>query len=387
MTFCLGTNDVIRPMKTLGLYLHIPFCKSKCHYCDFCSFPHADEKIIHRYCLTLEEEIAAYGQTMREYTVNTVYFGGGTPTCLPASRLASLLCSVAKHFSVAQDAEISTECNPATVDGEALSCLRRAGFNRLSIGAQSLNDNELRLLGRIHTAKDFEQTYSLARAAGFDNISADVMFGIPEQTGKSFLETLSALTELAPEHISAYGLKVEEGTPFFARRKTLALPNEDEEREMYMNAVEYLAAKGYARYEISNFAKKDRESRHNLRYWEREDYLGMGLSAYSCLGNERFSNTDNMEDYLLGKSVAERELVSHHDALCEAVMLGMRLDKGVDFDALAKSYGEAAYEYRARLVPYEKGGFVKKTEHGCAFTGEGMYVSNAILSDILDFEA
>ncbi len=373
--------------KTLGLYLHIPFCKSKCHYCDFCSFAHMDEDTLDKYCMALEHEIAAYGRQMRAYTVNTIYFGGGTPTYLPAARLSALLLAVAKHFSIAKDAEISTECNPATVDGAALSLLRRAGFNRLSIGAQSLNDTELALLGRIHTAKDFAETYTLARRAGFDNISADLMFGIPAQTGESFAKTLSGLVSLAPEHISAYGLKIEEGTPFFEKKESLSLPNEDQEREMYMRAVDLLSENGYARYEISNFAKEGRESRHNLRYWEREDYLGMGLSAYSCLGNERFSNTDDMARYLSGERVAERELVSEHDALCEAVMLGMRLERGIDLSSLAEKYGKGAYDYGKRLAPYEKGGFVRKTAGGYAFTGEGMYVSNAILSEILDFEA
>lgn len=373
-------------MKTLGLYLHIPFCKSKCRYCDFCSFPHMDEQTVHNYCLALEGEIAAYGREMRTYTVNTIYFGGGTPTYLSADRLSSLLASVARHFSIASDAEISTECNPATVDKDSISLLRHAGFNRLSIGAQSLHDNELRHLGRIHTAKDFVDTYKAARNAGFDNVSVDIMFGIPEQTTASFSQTLSHLTELAPEHISAYGLKIEEGTPFFDCRESLPLPDEDEEREMYMRAVELLAERGYGRYEISNFAKPGRESRHNLRYWERKDYLGMGLAAYSCLGNERFSNVGDMARYLSGERVAEREIVSEHDALCEAVMLGMRLDRGVNFDTLAKKHGDDAYLYQKKLAPYEKGGFVRKTKGGYAFTSEGMYVSNAILSDILDFE-
>ncbi len=373
-------------MSTLGLYLHIPFCQSKCRYCDFCSFPGQSEEAAEAYCAALSQEIETYGKQMRGVTVDTVYFGGGTPTYLPPWRLAALLESVTKHFSVKADAEITTECNPATVDLPALRTLRGAGFNRLSIGAQSLSDRELRLLGRIHTAADFKATFEAARRAGFDNLSADVMFGIPEQTANSFAQTLRELCDLAPDHLSAYGLKIEEGTPFFAARDTLPLPNEDTERQMYMDAVAYLADRGYDRYEISNFAKKGKKSRHNLRYWEREDYLGMGLAACSCLGNERFSNTEDMARYLAGDRIAEREHVSAHDALCEAVMLGMRLERGVDFKALANTFGDAAREYQNRLAKYQSGGFVRKTENGYAFTSDGMYVSNAILSDILDFE-
>jgi len=374
-------------MKTLGLYLHVPFCKSKCHYCDFCSFPRMDGETVDKYCHALANEIAAYGREMTAYTVNTVYFGGGTPTYIGADRLCALLFEVAKHFSLAEGAEISAECNPATASAEGLKDLRGAGFNRLSIGAQSMNDRELALLGRAHSVSDFQRTFSDARRAGFDNLSADLMFGIPEQTEESFHKTLQGLVALDPEHISAYGLKIEEGTPFFEKKDSLCLPDEEAERGMYMQAVDFLGQNGYARYEISNFAKRGRESRHNLRYWEREDYLGMGLAAYSCLGNERFSNVTDMARYLEGVRVAERESVSEHDALAEAVMLGMRLEKGLDFSALAEAYGEGACEYQRRLSRYTEGGFVRKTDRGYAFTSEGMYVSNAILSDILDFEA
>jgi oxygen-independent coproporphyrinogen-3 oxidase len=323
---------------------------------------------------------------MRGYTVDTVYFGGGTPTYLSAGQLGSLLSSVTKHFSLAKDAEITTECNPATVDKHALTELRTAGFNRLSLGAQSLDDSELRALGRIHTAKQFFETFSDARAAGFDNISADLMFGIPHQTAASFAQTLKTLCSLSPDHISAYGLKIEPGTPFYQRRESLPLPDEDTERDMYMSAIGLLASHGYEQYEISNFARKGRESRHNLRYWRREDYLGMGLAAYSCLGDTRFSNTEDMTSYLSGQREAEREKVSPHDCLCEAVMLGMRLTEGCDFDALAAHYGKEALGYAERLGRFEPLGLVKKTAHGYAFTPSGFYVSNTVLSEILDFE-
>ena len=373
-------------MKSLGLYIHIPFCRSKCLYCDFFSFPHMDEQTMDQYCKALMGEIALWGARMKGYLVDTVYFGGGTPTYLPPERLCSLLAAVREHFSLAENAEITTECNPATVDKAALTTLRAAGFNRLSLGAQSMDDRELKALGRIHTASQFIETFSDARAAGFDNVSADLMFGIPHQSMASFSKTLTELCALSPEHISVYGLKIEEGTPFYDRRDTLPLPDEDTEREMYMHAVDFLASMGYEQYEISNFAKTGRESKHNLRYWRREDYLGMGVAAYSCLGNTRFSNTEDMESYLSGQRKSTQEQVSEHDMLCESVMLGMRLSEGCDFDALAAQFGEKAYEYRDGLLRFEPMGLLKKTACGCAFTKEGFYVSNAILSEILDFE-
>ncbi len=373
--------------KTLGLYLHIPFCKSKCRYCDFCSFPHRDAETVEAYCRALESEIVEYGERFGAYTVNTVYFGGGTPTFLPAERLAALFETVTRHFSLSEDAEITTECNPATADEEGLTILRSTGFNRLSIGAQSLDDRELRFLGRIHSAEDFRTTFAAARRAGFDNISADLMFGIPAQTRGTFARTLADMCALAPEHLSVYGLQIEEGTPFAAVRGELPLPDEDTEREMYTDAVAFLAAHGYGRYEISNFSRPGRESRHNLRYWKRLDYLGMGLSACSCLGEERFSDTDDMARYLAGNRSGTREKVSRHDCLCEAVMLEMRLECGCDFDALAERFGMDANRYRDALAVYEKNGFVRKTASGYAFTDRGISVSNTILADILDFEA
>ncbi len=365
-------------MKDLGLYLHIPFCKSKCHYCDFCSFPAMEEKM-EAYCRVLLQEI---DEAPYRGTVKTVYFGGGTPTTLPLPLFSSLLEALFKNFSIAPDAEITTECNPATADRSYLSSLRSLGVNRLSMGAQSMNDHELGLLGRIHTAKDTENSVKDARAAGFDNISLDIMLGIPDQTPKSLKETLRALVSLAPEHISAYGLKIEEGTPFFEKKETLSLPDEETERAFYMDTVDFLAQNGYARYEISNFAKKGFESRHNLRYWRREDYLGLGVAAYSCVGNKRFWNGENILEYLQGNFTAGGETLSEHDILCEKIMLGMRLDEGIDTSVL----GNTAKPYIDGLLRYVPMGLVRQNGDRISFTSDGMYVSNTILAEILDFE-
>lgn len=368
-------------MNDLGLYVHIPFCKSKCHYCDFCSFSHAEEQM-EAYCEALVREITEAVRIYGNRSVDTVYFGGGTPTTLPLPLMSKLTNAIFDLFNVKKDAEITTECNPGTVSLDSLCSLRALGFNRLSIGAQSMNDRELKLLGRIHTARETVETVENARHAGFDNVSLDLMLGIPEQTPKSLDRSLRALVALAPEHISAYGLKIEEGTPFFTRKDSLPLPDEDTERVLYMNAVAFLAEHGYARYEISNFARRGYESRHNLRYWRRQDYLGIGLAAHSCVGNRRFWNTHSLSDYLAGKTEAGGETVSPHDILCEQIMLAMRLDEGFD----TRTLGEDAERYIKGLLRFLPVGLVKKEDDRIAFTSDGMYVSNAILAEVLDFE-
>lgn len=372
--------------KRLGLYLHIPFCLSKCRYCDFCSFPIADIATAGKYCEALMRDMTEYGERLSAYTVDTLFFGGGTPTFLPPEQLSALLSHAARQFHFASNIEITTECNPATISREGLAHLKQSGFNRLSIGAQSMNDIELAALGRRHTAADTRRICEEAKSVGFDNLSLDLMFGIPHMTRESLAHTLHEVFDIAPRHLSLYGLQIEEGTPFWRERSSLPLPSEEEERAMYFESIELLAAHGYGQYEISNFAKSGYASRHNLRYWRREDYLGLGLSAASCLGNERFTMCDSLEAYLSGTRIIERETVSPHDALCESVMLGMRLTKGCDFDLLAVRYGEDARLYEARLASYRPEGLVKKTTHGYAFTREGLCLSNSVLSDILDFD-
>ena len=372
-------------MNDLGLYVHIPFCKSKCQYCDFCSFVHAEEQM-QAYCDALMGEIRNAARVYGNRVVSTVYFGGGTPTTLPISMISEIIKTIFECFSIKNDAEITTECNPGTVTFEYLAALREAGFNRISMGAQSMNDRELKLLGRIHTAAETVETFRHARCAGFENISLDLMLGIPEQTPKSLAESLEALMELAPEHISAYGLKIEEGTPFFAKKDTLPLPDEDTERQLYMNAAAFLAENGYPRYEISNFARRGYESRHNLRYWKRQDYLGLGLAAHSCIGERRFWNTQTLSDYLAGKTEDGYETVSAHDILCESIMLAMRLDEGLDTKRFSAQFGEAAKPYIQGLLRFVPTGLVKQEDGRICFTSDGAYVSNAILCELLDFE-
>ena len=373
--------------KRLGLYIHVPFCKSKCAYCDFCSFPLQSESVFFAYTEALCRDLAAWGEKCHGYTVDTVFFGGGTPTLLPSTLLTRILATVSENYRLSEGAEITVECNPATASRAALAALREAGFNRLSIGLQSAHDAELRALGRAHTVRDFEETFADARAVGFSNISADLMLGIPNQTPDSWRQTLRFLCQLRPEHISAYGLSVEEDTPFGRMGDRLILPHEEQVEEMYFEAVDSLDKHGYRQYEISNFARDGYASRHNLKYWKCGEYLGFGPAAHSDFDGCRFGNSRDLDAYLAGKSIRESEEYPREaERLTEAVMLGMRLSDGIDLDALAARFGsEAARRYENRLSSYLKGNFVRKTERGYSFTTKGMYVSNTILSDILDF--
>lgn len=374
--------------KSLGIYIHIPFCIQKCGYCDFCSFSGIDEKTKESYVDALCRDIEKSGEICREYIADTVYFGGGTPTLLTISQFEKIFSALRKSFDILPDAEITTECNPATADREYFSALKALGVNRLSMGMQSAHDSELKELGRVHRANDFINAFSWAREAGFDNISADVMFGIPNQTRESFKKTLETLTALCPEHISAYGLIIEEGTPFFANRKKLVLPDEDTEYTMYTDAVDFLARCGYERYEISNFSIPGRESRHNLKYWLRDDYLGLGVSAHSFLCEHRCSTPRDLLSYISGEFEKECEEISKNDAMCEYVMLGMRTVQGVDENIFCRRFGENFGEiFGEKLKPYCDGGFVVRKDGKCAFTDSGFYLSNTVLSDVLDFDS
>ena len=298
-----------------------------------------------------------------------------------------ILCALTENFSIESGCEVSSECNPATADLQYLRELRSLGVDRLSIGLQSANENELRALGRIHSYADFVETYGNARAAGFENISADLMYGIPEQTVESFSHTLDSLTSLAPEHISAYGLKVEEGTPFGRMKEGLILPDEDAEYDMYMLCTEYLAARGYGKYEISNFARAGYESRHNIKYWRGEEYLGFGVSAHSYFGGERFANSRDIDRYIRGLDITEeRRVISPAERMTEYVMLRMRMSEGVAHSDFYERFGRGFQSvYGERLAKYTDMGYVVTENCRTRFSDKGFFISNYILSDILDF--
>lgn len=296
-------------MKSISIYIHIPFCVKKCQYCDFLSAP-ADSRAQEVYLRALKQEIREQAARYREYEVQTVFIGGGTPTAVPCENLCEVLKTVFSFYRMDPHAEISMEANPGTVTKEALLSYRKAGINRISIGLQSADDVELKLLGRIHTYRDFQQTYRWAQEAGFTNINLDIMSALPGQSVENYKKTLETVLSLKPQHISAYSLIVEEGTPFYEKygqeseklqatgEKQPDLPSEEEEREMYALTEKLLAAAGYHRYEISNYALPGRECRHNLVYWKRGNYVGFGLGAASMVENVRFENIREMQEYL-----------------------------------------------------------------------------------------
>ena len=375
--------------ETLGLYLHVPFCVRKCPYCDFYSRKpeQGDEK---RYVAALLKHLAKTAPQAAGYEVDTVYFGGGTPTLLAPGDLAALLDCVRANYRLTGDAEITTECNPVTGSGDLFRGLFAAGFNRVSVGLQSADDDELKALGRPHDAAAFFDTFRGLAAAGFDNVNVDVMFGIPRQTKESFGRTLDAVIAAGPAHVSAYGLRVEPGTPF-AAMKNLRLPDDDATADLQLLCAERLTAAGYEHYEVSNYARPNRACRHNLRYWKGSPYLGFGPGAHSYFGGERYAFSRNTAAYIAAVEtgreppVCERETVTGKNAQDEYVMLRMRLFEGVDETDFETRFGtsfEAAYGPFDRL---EQAGYLCRAGGRIRFTERGMYVSNAVLSEWLDF--
>ena len=371
--------------RAAGLYLHVPFCRRKCLYCDFCSYPDRDAATVQVYVERLCRELADRAPSLAGREIDTVYFGGGTPTLLSPAQFSRLLDAVRANYALSPDAEITTECNPATVDERGLSGLRAAGVNRLSIGAQSAHDGELCALGRIHTFAQTEQTVRAARAAGFDHVSLDIMYGIPTQTRASFRATLDAVLSLSPEHISAYSLILEEGTPFWDAQGSLELPDEDAVCGMTEDTLALLRGAGYERYEISNFARKGYRSRHNLHYWNLDDYLGVGIAAHSLIGRTRLQNRPDLASYLRGESVAEQEEVMDGKTQCdEYVMLRLRLADGVDKRELCTRFG-ADFDalYGEQVKKFARMGLMTDTPARAAFTDAGFMVSNALLAEML----
>ena len=371
----------------IGIYIHIPFCRRKCLYCDFCSFTGIDAATRSRYVDALVRELRSYSAPLAPYTVNTVFIGGGTPSLLAAEEAERVFDALRTCFDLAPDAEITSEVNPATADGEKLARWRAAGVNRLSIGVQSFSDTELRALGRLHTADEAEAFYRAARRAGFANIGLDLMYGIPGQTAASLAETLRRAVALSPEHISAYSLQVEEGTPFYDRRETLALPGDDENADLYDLVTRELASAGYRHYEISNYAKPGYESRHNLRYWRMSPYIGVGVAAYSYFEGARYGHGRDLAAYL-ADDFSRRppaEPRGDGDTEEEYIMLALRLADGIDDEDFRRTFGVTFTErYGARMAPFVAEGLATRTGRGWALTERGMYVSLALLAEILD---
>lgn len=374
--------------KKIGIYIHVPFCKSKCLYCDFCSFPQISRDKIDLYAERLVNDILSFKAPdgVKYFPADTIYFGGGTPTVLDPCHFEKILLAIKKRFGISDDAEITTECNPKTADYEKLLALRGLGINRLSIGVQSSDKDELKDLGRIHSFEDCKNTVNEARRAGFENISLDLMYGIPNQTRESFNRSLLDVMSLNPNHISSYALKIEEGTPFYRLKDTLILPCEDEVCLMYEDMCNSLSENGYNKYEISNFSKSGYESRHNLKYWTYEDYIGFGVSAHSFVGGERIENSRDFDCYINGTNIEiSREKISFDEQKNEYVMLAMRLSGGVDICDFNKRFGLDFYsEFGAGFEEFAPE-FVEMSDTYCRFTEKGFFVSNYILSEVLNF--
>lgn len=365
---------------TLGLYLHIPFCKQKCAYCDFYSLA-GSETHMDAYCAALTCHLEEVAPRCSGMTVDTVYFGGGTPSYLGAARLTSLLKTVKKRYRLAPDAEITVECNPDSAgDWKALRQLRRAGFNRISLGVQSTDDALLREIGRVHTFEQVTDAVAAARMAKIQNISLDLIYGLPHQTLEQWQDTLRTAAALEVSHLSCYGLKVEEGTPLYGRRDTAALPDDDLQAEMYLWAVDYLEKHGYHQYEISNFARDGFKSRHNLKYWQMLPYAGFGPGAHSDFGDVRFAYTRDLHSYLAGNlELSEREELSERDRMQEYIMLSLRTTAGIDRRYFEQQYRQRFDPMEKLLVQYESHGLAARTEKGWRLTAEGFLVSNTVI--------
>lgn len=367
------------PTKTesLGLYVHIPFCASKCGYCDFYSI--TDRKGRHAYADVLIGEILSYQG--RGYTADTLFLGGGTPSLMEAEELARILSACREAFSLDLDGEITLEANPDSVSPEYLRTLRQVGFNRVSFGAQSIVDRELKALGRRHDASRIRQAMEWAGEAGFSRRSLDIMVGIPYQTPESLSETLCTFSAMGPDHLSAYLLKIEEGTPFARQNVQRICPDEDQTADLYLQTVEQLAALGYAQYEISNFAKPGGQSRHNLKYWHCQEYLGFGPSAHSYLNGERFYHPRGLSEYM-GSAGANTCSDGPGGSPAEKLMLGLRLTEGIELCELGFS-PEEQMQIQKAAVPFEKSGLMERKGSRLCLTPAGFLVSNSILTELL----
>ena len=365
-----------------GLYVHIPFCLKKCKYCDFNSavMPESAQ----------EEYVNALICEMSEYTgtkVDTVYIGGGTPTVLNTETLKKVIEGIKIHFTLSPNTEFTVEMNPKTADREKLEMLFKSGVNRLSIGIQSFCDEELKELGRVHSGNDAKEAIKLARDVGFKNISIDLMSAIPKQTLKSFAESLKTAISQNPEHISCYSLILEEGTPLFDDVKSgkTMLCDEDTERDIYEYAVKILEENGYKQYEISNFAKDGKRSRHNIKYWTMQEYVGIGLSAHSFLENVRSSNTDNFTSYISHNfKIGDREVLSKPDLMSEFAFLGLRMTEGISEADFLEKFQEDIFEvFKKPLEKFIEMGFLLHKNGRIFLSKEGISVSNQIMCEFL----
>lgn len=374
--------------KPLGLYVHIPFCFKKCNYCDFYSFSGQEAKW-KPYYKALLAHIQETAQFTPQYELNTIYFGGGTPSYFPTDYLIAILKAIQTQFRVHPDAEITIEANPDSATEDRLSCLRQAGFNRLSLGMQSADDKTLAVLGRPHTFSQTKEAVQAARNAGFENLSLDLMYGLPHQTLEHWRDTLQAAIDLNPDHLSCYGLKIEDGTPFYAQRSQLSLPDDDLQADFYLYCVHFLKKAGYEQYEISNFAKPGRESRHNLKYWTLEEYIGLGPGAHSDFGGYRYSFLRDLDGYIGGVQggaslLDEYEFLPKGKRHGEYLMLRLRTANGISEAEYARPYAMEFAPILHLLKQYESRGWAVLENGRWHFTPMGFLLSNRLIGLLLD---
>ncbi len=365
-----------------GLYIHIPFCIKKCKYCDFTSYTDCND-LFGGYIAEMAHEMEKY----RDEAIDTVFIGGGTPTILSPLQLTALLKNIRDIFKISPSAEVTIESNPKTLTEEKLSVLKKGGVNRISIGVQSFNNNELKMIGRVHNENDAEKAIRLSQDCGFSNINLDIMFSLPGQTKESFKYTLEKAVGLNPMHISCYSLILEENTPLYDEviSGKVKLCDEETDRELYEYACKFFSAHGFNQYEISNFARRGYECRHNLKYWNCDEYIGIGVAAHSYFKGERFFNTDSLKDYLSGRyRVGIAEKAEGMDAVSEYIIMGLRKTAGIEKEKFKKRFGKEIGElYKKEIEKFKCAGLMEEDEISLRLTFEGINVSNAVLCEFV----
>ena len=378
-------------MKKLGIYVHVPFCRKKCGYCDFYSVRWSEE-IENRYIKSIIKEIKSYKEILnQEYMVDTIYFGGGTPSILEPDNIRNIIDVINEEFEIDKSSEVSMEANPKTLTPQKLSLYKEIGINRLSIGVQSLNDEILRDIDRLHNSREALDSIKLLSNYGFDNINADVMFNIPNQTVKDIEDTLNKIIDSGVKHISFYSLKLEEGTPMYLleKNKKIFMPYEDEEREMYYAGRIIMQNSNLMQYEISNFALSGYECKHNLKYWEQEEYIGFGPSAHSFLNNKRYSNPSDISKFCNDAKNSNfsrtiQEQLSYDDLMFEYIMLKLRLTKGMDISVFDERFAiDFKLKYEKQIEYLIGNNLARLNENIIRLTNRGMDVSNYVFQQFM----
>ena len=377
-------------MNSIALYIHIPFCEKKCYYCDFNSYS-GKKHLIDHYIEALKKEIELYSPILEKYKISTIFLGGGTPSILTGSQIGEIMDTISKYYSLEESAEISIEANPGTLNKYKLKTYYESGINRLSIGLQACQDNLLKTLGRIHSFEEYLKNLEEARNVGFTNINTDLMFSLPGQKEKDWEETLEKIVSLDIPNISAYSLIVEEDTPFYnwVENEKIILPDEETDMNMYHHTIKYLGEKGYKHYEISNYAKEGFQCKHNIVYWNNENYIGLGSGAHSYFNKKRFNNINHIEEYIniLMKNklpIEEEVKVSIKDEISETMFLGLRMMDGISIEKFTRRFNRSPFEiYKVQLDKFRGQGLIYWDEKCIKLTPKGIDLSNIVFQEML----